>query len=230
MSSIEPTPAATKYGELAPHYDRRWSSYVEATVRETLRRVEFHGGERVVDVGCGTGVLLQALSAFVPEDHLSGVDPTPAMLEVARKRLGAAVELCVGSAERLPLGDQAFDVVVSTNAFHYFTRPLAALSEMARVLKPFGRLVITDWCDDFLACRVCDVYLRFFNRTHQRSYGEKDCRGLLERSGFAVRRIDRYKITWLWGLMTAVAERRPAQPSFRGPGRGESGEGSKGFG
>lgn len=211
MSSTEPTPVAREYGRLAPHYDLRWSSYIEATVRETLRRVELHGGERVLDVGCGTGVLLKSISAFVPEDHLSGVDPSPAMLEIARKRLGAAVDLKESGAERLPFGDQAFDVVVSTNAFHYFPRPLEALTEMARVVRPFGRLVITDWCDDFVACRLCDIYLRFFNRAHMRSYGEKDCRRLLEQGGFVVRGVDRYKINWLWGLMTAVAERRAAQ-------------------
>lgn len=59
-------------------------------------------GERLLDVGCGTGVLLEALSASVPDAQLSGADPSPEMLEVARKRLGKAVFLKESHAESLP--------------------------------------------------------------------------------------------------------------------------------
>ena len=75
---------------------------------------------------------------------------------------------------------------------------------MARVLRPNGRLVITDWCDDYIACRLCDLWLRAFNRAHFRTYGEKVCRHLLEEAGFIAVRVDAYRINWLWGLMTAV--------------------------
>ena len=201
-----------EYGKLAPHYDRRWSFYVERTLRETLRRLEFEPGESLLDVGCGTGALLEALSTSVPNAKLSGVDPSPEMLEMARRRLGEAVLLEQSHAESLPFSDASFDVVVSTNAFHYFRNPLGALEEMARVLRPNGRLVLTDSCDDYVACRICDLWLRLFNRAHFRTYGERQCRHLLEQAGFTAVRIDRYKINWLWGLMTAVARERGAQP------------------
>ena len=206
MSPTDTNAVLKEYDKLAPHYDRRWSFYVEQTLRETLSRLELEPGESLLDVGCGTGVLLKALSTSVHNATLAGADPSPEMLKVARKRLDEAVRLEESPAENLPFADASFDVVVSANAFHYFRNPLGALAEMARVLRPNGRLVLTDWCDDYIACRVCNLWLRLFNRAHFRTYGEKQCRQLLEQAGFTAVRIDRYKINWFWGIMTARAD------------------------
>ncbi len=207
MNSTDTNAVLEEYGKLAPHYDRRWSFYIEATLRETLSRLEFQPGESLLDVGCGTGLLLKALSDSVTDAQLSGADPSPEMLEVASERLGEMVLLKQSHAENLPFSDETFDVVVSTSAFHYFRNPLGGLEEMARVLRPNGRLVLTDWCDDYVACRLCDLWLRVFDRAHFQTYGQKQCRRLVEQAGFPDVRIDRYKINWLWGLMTAVGQK-----------------------
>lgn len=125
---------------------------------------------------------------------------------------GAAIDLEQAYAETLPFGDTAFDVVVSTNVFHFIQHPVAALREMFRVSKPSGRVVITDWCDDYLACQVCDMFLRAFSRAHFRTYGSKECRELFMEAGFASVDIERYRINWLWGLMTATATKDAVQP------------------
>lgn len=204
--NAERHPVVEEYGRLAPHYDAKWSFYVEATTRETLARLNLRPGERLLDVGCGTGALLKPLSERYPAALLVGVDPVPEMLTVARRRLPAEIDLRAGWAERLPFERERFDVVVSCNAFHYFQEPVAALREMRRVLAPGGRLLITDWCDDFLACRLVDLYLRLFNRAHVRVYRRDECRHLLHEAGYGRVNIDRYKINWLWGLMTATAK------------------------
>ncbi len=202
--------AIRKYGRLAREYESRWSFYVEATVRETLERLSVRAGDRILDVACGTGFLLSTLAERGPDLELTGVDPTPEMVEVASRRLGPAARLVLGRAEALPFAADRFDVVVTTNSFHYFRQPAAALAEMRRVLEPGGRLVITDWCDDFLACRVYDRVLSVVSRAHQHTYGEVRCRAALEEASFSAVRVDRYKINWLWGLMTATAVRRAA--------------------
>ena len=161
----------------------------------------------MLDVGCGTGVLLGALAALLPDVRLSGADCSPEMLAEASRRLGAAVVLTPGSAESLPYASGEFDVVVSTNAFHHFRSPLAALEEMARVMRLNGRLVITDWCHDFIVCRIFELWHRLFDRAHFQTYGQESCRQLLEEAGFRVVRLDRYKINWRWGLMTVVARK-----------------------
>ena len=125
------------------------------------------------------------------------------MLNVARKKLGGDIALLTTQAQHLPFRSEYFDVVVSCNAFHYWREPERCLSEIARVLKPQGNLVITDWCDDYLACRVCDFFLRIFNPAHFRTYGTRECERLLNSVGFRDVRVERYKISWLWGLMTA---------------------------
>ena len=64
--------------------------------------------------------------------------------------------LCEGWAEQLPFAAGQFDAVVSCNMFHYIRRPAEALREMRRVLRPGGRLIVTDWCDDFSPAEFAD--------------------------------------------------------------------------
>lgn len=200
------------YTGLAARYDERWARYVGASVAETMRRLEVGPGQAVLDVGCGTGALLRALREVEPTARLRGVDLTPAMLRVAARKLARGAGLAAADAVALPFADGSFDLVVSTSSFHYWADPVAGLSEMARVARPGGRLVVTDWCDDFLACWLCDRALRLVDRSYRRAYGGRECRRLLAAAGLRVERIDRYKIDWLWGLMTARASRREEGP------------------
>ena len=198
-------PVIQEYSRFAADYDSKWSFYVEATTRETMTRLQLKPTDRVLDVGCGTGALLSEIGRVYPRAALAGIDPVIPMLEVARRRLPATVALAVGWADRLPYDDGAFDAVVSCNMFHYIRNPLTALREMQRVLRPGGALVITDWCDDYLWCRLCDWYLRLFSPAHVRVYRERDCLRMLKETGHAAARVERYRISWLWGLMTATA-------------------------
>ena len=197
-------PVVAEYARAAERYDEKWAFYLEATTRETLRRMTMAPHSRVLDVGCGTGELIRRLRAKYPEAQLAGLDPVPEMLAVAREKLGGREDLRIGYADALPWSAGSFDVVVSCNMFHYITHPLEALREMARVLRPGGTLVLTDWCDDYIACRICNLYLRLTNRAFYKTYQQRECLALLQRAGFTEIRLERYKINWLWGLMTAV--------------------------
>lgn len=115
----------------------------------TLARVQ--PGEQVLDVGCGTGTLaLEVQRCVGSAGRVAGVDPSPVQItrahtKAARRHL--PVEFQVGVIERLPFPDQTFDVVLSTLMMHHLPEPLKrqGLAEIARVLKPGGRLVIADF-------------------------------------------------------------------------------------
>jgi arsenite methyltransferase len=110
---------------------------------------ELREGERVVDVGCGAGIdSLVAAGMVGPDGGVIGVDMTPAMLDRARAAARAGgfqnVDFRDGFAEGLPVEDGWADVVISNGVLNLFPDKLAGLQEMARVLKPGGRLQIGD--------------------------------------------------------------------------------------
>jgi SAM-dependent methyltransferase len=102
-------------------------------------------GQRVLDVGCGTGVLARAAHARVgAHGQVAGLDPNDGMLAVAR-RAEPDIEWQPGLAEQLPYPDDSFDGTVSQFALMFFTDPKSALSEMSRVTRPGGRVTFAVW-------------------------------------------------------------------------------------
>ncbi len=191
-----------EYTQLASQYDKRWAFYVEATVRETIKRLRLYPVDRLLDVGCGTGALLKALSLEFPKWETAGVDPSAEMLNVARQKLADRVLLRRGWAEDLPFQNKNFDIVVSCSAFHFCENPEKALREFRRVLKPNGRIIITDWCHDYFTCRIHDLFLHIFNRAHIKTHGSQECELMFKKAGFNNIKTERYKLNWLWGMMT----------------------------
>lgn len=114
----------------------------------TLKAAELGTGDRLIDVGCGTGELAM-LAAALGQDAI-GIDATPDMIAMARRRAAASrspARFEVAVAESLPLSDGAVDAVTSSFFFHHLPSEVKrqALREMWRVLSPGGRLVITDY-------------------------------------------------------------------------------------
>jgi ubiquinone/menaquinone biosynthesis C-methylase UbiE len=197
-------PLVDEYSRLANSYDRKWLAYVEASTRETLARLNLKNTDRILDVGCGTGALLYQLSRRVPQARLVGVDAVVAMLNVARPRLPATVELRQAWADELPYDDYSFDVVLSCSVLHYFPDPLAVLREMRRVLRANGQFVITDWCGDYLVSWIRTLYIRKLSPAYVKTYSRRELVRMLEQAGLEEIEIERYKINPWWGLMTAT--------------------------
>lgn len=149
---LEPAPATR--GELmdwaAPFYDagcalvglgRRFRAW-------TLHHATLRAGERVLDVGCGTGVLTRlAAQAVGASGAAIGIDPGPAMIAEARRKASASrAEFRLAAIEQLPFEDRRFDAVLSSLMLHHLPPDLKTqgLAEVYRVLRPGGRLVAVD--------------------------------------------------------------------------------------
>jgi ubiquinone/menaquinone biosynthesis C-methylase UbiE len=103
-------------------------------------------GGAVLDVGTGPGVLLMEIARRRPDLRLTGLDLSADMVAAAERNLqpfGATV--CVGDVTRLPFPDRSFDMIVSSLSLHHWDNPEAAVPELARVLRPGGRLCIYDF-------------------------------------------------------------------------------------
>jgi demethylmenaquinone methyltransferase/2-methoxy-6-polyprenyl-1,4-benzoquinol methylase/phosphoethanolamine N-methyltransferase len=119
--------------------------------RKTVEFAQVAPAECVLDVGCGTGDLtLLAKERSGSTGQVCGVDASPEMIEVARRKAArqqAEVDFRVGVVEHLPYPDNSFDVVLSSLMMHHLPADLKpiALAEIRRVLRPKGRLVIIDF-------------------------------------------------------------------------------------
>lgn len=103
-------------------------------------------GQRVLDVGSGTGAVAAALAENAAA-KVWGVEPSAEMLAVARARVPTTVGLKLGAAESLPFRDEWFDRVLFSLSIHLVDRP-AALAEAARVLVPEGRIVVATFAHE----------------------------------------------------------------------------------
>ena len=100
-------------------------------------------GQRVLDVGCGSGVLTEELAGRVGAEQVSGVDPSPLLAACAERVPGA--DLKEGKAEALPWPDDSFDAAIAQLVIHFMDDPAAGVTEMARVTRPGGVVAASSW-------------------------------------------------------------------------------------
>lgn len=140
----------------------RWGSFYDSAVNllalgqaqrlrtMTIDQAMLKPGENLLDVGCGTGgVTIPAKELIGQNGIVAGIDPSPEMIAVARKkaeRAGLDIDLRIGVIESLPYPNASFDVVISSLMMHHlpYDVQVKGLAEIYRVLKPGGRLLIAD--------------------------------------------------------------------------------------
>jgi SAM-dependent methyltransferase len=141
------------FADLKKRQREMWASFTPTAMFTTPvagQLVNFVGitsGEKVLDVGTGTGVV--AITAARADARVTGLDLTPELLDQAREnaRIAQMQDLVwtEGDAEDLPYPDASFDVVVSQFGHMFAPRPEIAVAEMRRVLKPGGRIAFATW-------------------------------------------------------------------------------------
>jgi trans-aconitate 2-methyltransferase len=120
-------------------YDRI-SGPMEALGREVLARLELRGDELVLDAGCGSGRITEALMARLPHGRVIAVDESPSMVQAARARLGAGADVRVCDLLELVL-EEPVDAILSTATFHWISDHEALFRRLRGALRPGGRLL-----------------------------------------------------------------------------------------
>lgn len=142
------SPEARMWGDPGRSYDGI-SFGLSDTISHTVQALWPRPGEKILDIGTGTG--WGARLAAWRGASVTGVDIAPGMLDAA-ETLSAGLDprpsFQRGAAEALPFPDESFDGVISTYGVIFSSEPTRAVAEMARTLKPGGRLALATWADD----------------------------------------------------------------------------------
>jgi trans-aconitate 2-methyltransferase len=120
-------------------YDRI-SATMEAFGRDVLGRLELNGDEVVIDAGCGSGRITEALIERLPRGRVIAVDESASMIDAARGRLGEKAELHVMDLLELEL-DEPADAILSTATFHWISDHPRLFARLHAALRPGGQLV-----------------------------------------------------------------------------------------
>ncbi len=133
------------YRNVAGIYDRIFEPLIKGLRSLGARMLPPEQGMHVLDVGCGTGVHLNLYKKS--GCNLYGVDTSPSMLDVARKRLGDSADLRLGDATSIPFETNTFDLVLCMLVLHEMDQPtrMSVLAEMKRVIKPGGHILLIDF-------------------------------------------------------------------------------------
>eukprot|EP00521_Asterionellopsis_glacialis_P008328 CAMPEP_0195290280 /NCGR_PEP_ID=MMETSP0707-20130614/6210_1 /TAXON_ID=33640 /ORGANISM="Asterionellopsis glacialis, Strain CCMP134" /LENGTH=243 /DNA_ID=CAMNT_0040350387 /DNA_START=107 /DNA_END=834 /DNA_ORIENTATION=+ len=219
-----------EYDQAASTYDEKWSSYTKRSIGGALERNQcffqeidssINGGKcNVLDVGSGTGAFAFAIHEQFPHWNMTCFDLSEEMLNQAQTKNWSSrdnVHFVKGSTNNLPFPDNSFDLVTTISSFHFWDDPGVCLSEIRRVLRPNGTFMLTDWCGDFLSCKMCSVVLRArgYSRESWDIPSQNYVGTLLQKAGFGMKLQESYSIKLRmfrigprWGMMSFVATPR----------------------
>jgi ubiquinone/menaquinone biosynthesis C-methylase UbiE len=162
----------------------RWFRYFQERIIEAL---DPRPGQKVLDVGCGTGWAVREIARRIPQLEACGTDISAEMIREANSRRDGldAVEFVQADSESIPYPDEHFDAVICSSSFHHYPRPVQSLSEIRRVLKRGGSLYLLETSrDGSLLVVAHDLFQRAFRSDHVRYYAAAEIKRFMSVAGF----------------------------------------------
>ena len=163
----------------ADMYGSHARSLYPHVIDEVKRAVEGIDSPRLLDLGCGTGALAEALLEEIANACLACVDLSPKMLELAKERLAGRADVSFVDVEGLPFSDSSFDAAWCNDSFHHYPDPKKAAFQMWRVLKPGGTLVVGDVWQPAPARAIMNAWMPYSNEGDVRIYSESEMCAIL---------------------------------------------------
>jgi SAM-dependent methyltransferase len=160
----------------ADAYQRFMGRNSSLLAAEFLDLIDPRPGQRVLDVGCGPGVLTAPLAERVGAAAVTGVEPSESFVDAARGLL-PDVDIRLAPAEELPFPDDTFDVTLAQLVVHFMTDPVGGLREMARVTRPGGLVAASVW-DDAGDRSPLSPFWRAVRQTDPSAIGETQMAGV----------------------------------------------------
>lgn len=210
--------AKTYYaGKYAASYNHTWEKFSTRTLACTCSMINFVDLQavasargqpvRILDVGCGTGLLLQSLAARLPLAELYGIDESQDMLNQARLLLKDHAQvhflqrsITGGDTAGLPYEPAFFDLITCTNIFHYFEDPVAVLRGLLTLLLPQGTLVIEDYARRPFPFpwRMLEWLIKHIDPQHIRAYTLLEACTIVQNAGWRIVIARKFAINLLW--------------------------------
>ena len=159
---------------------KRLLAMIDHEAHDTLKK-----GGTFLDVACGTGEIMYRLAKRYPKSEFYGIDLSPEMIKKAKEKANGAKNLIfqAGTVDELPFQDNAFDIVLCSEAFHHFEHPKRSLEEMRRVLREGGIFLLMDPAYDVwwqkIIVRIADIF-----ETNEKAYPRKEFFELFQNAGF----------------------------------------------
>jgi ubiquinone/menaquinone biosynthesis C-methylase UbiE len=189
-----------KFDGWAPTYEEGRYDFFRRMQGRVLAQLDLKDGMNLLDIGCGTGWAVRRSAILVgPRGKACGVDLSEKMIEQARKAAAGMqnVEFQQANAEELPFANGSFDRVLSTMSFHHWLHPSVGVMEIARVLRPGGRVCVVDPTADSLFMRFIDAFIRRRQPDHVKMYSSREFRELFEAAGLRSLGSGRIMVLWL---------------------------------
>ena len=154
--------------------------------------------DSLIDIGCGTGEVLNIINNTYPNTKLYGLDISKDMIKVAKKKdKSKRIEYVVGDAENIPYKDNSFDILITSESFHHYPNPSKAINEFHRVLKNNAKLILCDMYRPFGIRHIMNIIFKFINTGDVKMYSKKEIIYLLEENGFKIKTYNKYYSSYI---------------------------------
>ena len=173
------------FNDYAERYDdTNCCNHAKKLYKDIIKEVENISFNSMLDVGCGTGEIINIIKNKNDKAEYYGLDLSENMIKAAGNKLGNEVDLIVSDSENLPYENNKFDLILCNDSFHHYPNPLKVLGEMHRVLKDSGYLLIGECYQPIISREIMNVFMKFSRDGDVKIYSKKEFIKMLNGVGF----------------------------------------------